>query len=595
MKKIIYTLCLLSFFMACKTGGSGSEQAIESKKAGDNTVTLHELADPDMINPLVSSSANSTYINLNVFQQLLNIDFETLEMEGTLAKSRPEIKELTEGPFKGGMSLTYEIRPEAVWDNGKPITADDYIFTVKAVKNPKVNAANIRPYMEFIKKVEKDPANPKKFTVYSDEKYILAEAFSAWYILPEYIYDPKGLMRKYSIADLNDKNKLDKISTEKNMTEFADAINSSKFAREKGYVVGSGPYLFEGWETGQRITLKRKDNWWGDQVKGLPQLNALPEKLTYEIKNDWTTAITDMKDEGMDVARGINPRDYTDLKDNGRFNQLFKLHTPVSLSYSYLGINRKNPILADKKVRRAIAHLVDVDEIIETLLYGLGEQVVGPIHPSSPNYNRNLKPIKYDPEKAVALLNEAGWEDSDGNGYLDKDINGQNTELKLNFKYNNGNDVRKNIGILLKENAKRAGVNIDITGLEWTVFLEHTKNRDYDISCLGWVKSPIPDDMKQIWHTESDTRDGANRVGFGDEKSDRLIEQIRETLDEGERKKMYDEIQKIIYEDQPYVFLYAPKERIAIHSRFAAKASVNRPGYDEKNFELTLVGSKMTE
>ena len=587
---MLRSLCMFMgvlFFMVGCGGGSGGEvEVVKSKKAGDNTVTLHELADPDMLSPIPSSSANATYIQLNIFQQLLGINFETLQLEGVLAKDRPKVEEVTEGEFKDGMKITYEIRPEAVWDNGSPVTADDYIFTIKTIKNPKVNGGSIRPYIEPIGHIEKDAGNPKKFSIFYKEKYILAEIFSGWFVYPAYAYDPKGLMSKFTIRELSDPKNNKRLVGDKNINDFANEFNSPKHAREKEYITGSGPYKFVEWETGQQIILERKKDWWGDKVN-LPQLAANPERIVYKVMNDWTTAVTSMKDEGLDVARGIRAGDFVDLRENKRFTQLYNLHSPVALSYDYIGLNTKNPKLSDKRVRRALAHLVDKNEIIDVLLHGLGAPVVGPIHPTKDYYNKSLKNIDYNPEKAIALLEKAGWTDTDGNGIRDKVIDGEKVEMKLEYKYNSGNDRRKNTGLFLQENAKRAGIEISVVAREWTVFLEDTKRRDYEMFCAGWVQSPIPDDLKQLWHTESDTPDGDNRCGFGNEESDRLIEQIQVTLDEDERRPLYQRFQELVYEEQPYIFLTSPKERIAIHSRFDnAKPSLNRPGYNEKAFQL---------
>jgi len=584
-KNLLIALCcvVLLAFAACGGGGE-TETPPDPTKAKNPNVTIHELGDCDKLNPILSSSANSTYVESNIFWGLLKMNPKTLEYEGQLAVGRPEIKNVTEGEYAGGMSLTYEIRPEATWENGKPILASDYVFTMKIIKNPKVQAANIRPYMEFIDDVKIDAENPKKFTIFAKKPYFLAEAFSGYSIYPEYIYDPKGLMKAFTLKELNDANNKDKLQKNPKIQEFAKEFNSSKFSREKGFVVGAGPYEFTEWETGQQIILTKKANWWGDKV---PALKVNPPKITYIIRTDWTATISEMKSENIDLSRSMRPSDFVDLKENKLFTSRFNMHSPVHLAYDYIGFNRKNPRLADKRVRRAIAHLVNTDEIIDVLLYGLGEPVTGPIHPSKSYYNKSLKRIEYDVEKAVALLKEAGWEDTDNNGIEDKMVDGQKMEMKLKYTTNAGREHRKNIGILLKENAKRAGIEVEVEILEWTVFLEKNKRREFDMKCLGWVQSPTPDDLKQIWHTSSDSPDGSNQVGFGNEESDRIIDQIRVTIDEGERAKLYTRMQELIYEDQPYVFLMSPRERIAIHNRFEnADTYVARPGYEETSFTL---------
>ncbi|HNL06835.1 MAG TPA: ABC transporter substrate-binding protein, partial [Chitinophagales bacterium] len=473
------------------------------------------------------------------------------------------------------------IRPEATWDNGAPITAADVIFTVKAVLNPKVTSESSRPSYDFIDEIVPDPSNPKKFTIYSDERYFLAEAMGLNYVLPEYIYDPNKLLTKVNIASLKD-------STNNNpiLKTFADVFNT-KHDREKGTIVGSGPYEFVEWITDQRIELRRKKNWWGDKIKDAPQLTANPTVITYKIMTDWNAVISAMKGEAIDVAYGINIPDFVQLKHNDCFNKLFNLHTPIAMQYDYIGINTRNSKLSDKRTRRALAHLVNKPEIINSLLYGFGESVNGPIHPTKSYYNTNLKDIEFSIDKAKELLTEAGWKDSNGDGILDKDIDGVNTPFKITMKYNNGNERRKNYALLLQANAKKAGIEIEVLAREWSVYLKEVKRHDFDLCALGWVQDPTPDDLKQIWHTSSMVGDGSNYCGFGNAETDKIIEEIRTTLDNNKRKELYYKIQEIIYDEQPYIFLVSLKERIAIHKRFSnANSSVARPGFNVHGFSV---------
>lgn len=575
-------LCLIAIFItACGGGNTGSASATK----GGNTVTIHHLGEIEGLNPVATSDANATYVELNIFAQLLNTDFKTLKPRPWLAVARPEIKEINDGEYKNGMSLTYEIRPEATWDDGSPVLASDYLFTIKAVKNPKTSCASLRPYLEFINDIVIDPQNPKKFTVFSKQRYILAEEFSSGYVLPEKIYDPSGIMKNYTIKQLDDPKSKQTLENDHKINEFATAFTSPKFMREDG-VVGCGPYKKVEWETGQYLILERKKDWWGDKVPN-DAVYAHPERIVYKPIPDWTTAVTALKGHELDVAISIRPNDFLELKNNETFKQHFQIQEPNELSYVYLSMNRKKPQLADAKVRKALAHLVDKKEIIDNLMKGMAQPVTGPISPFKDYYDKSIPDVPFDVEKAKALLAEAGWKDSDGNGIADKIVNGEKVEMKLEFKYNNGNDTRKSIGILMKENAKRAGIEIEVVGREWTLYLEDIKRRDYMIACQGWIQGPSLDDLKQIWHTESDSPDGNNHVGFGNAESDKIIEEIRVTLDETKRNELYKKIQQLIAADQPYIFIYSPKGRNVVHKRFTnAEPSMNRPGYDEKGFKL---------
>ena len=396
------SVLMLCGLVACTTeGGSGGNTL--SKKAGDLTLVIHQLGDADKLNPITSSSANSTYIEGDLFQGLLTIDPKSLQLEGLLATGRPQIQEIEDGQYKGGMSLTYEIRPEATWDNGQPITAADVIFTNKAVLCPIVESSSLKSYVEFIDNIVPDAGNPKRFTIFSKERYLLAETHGTGFVIPQYHYDPKGLLNNFTIAQLKDPAQAKTLTANAQIKQFAEAFNT-KFDREKGTIVGSGPYEFVAWETGQNITLRRKANWWGDKVKNVPALDAHAPQIIYKVITDWTPAIASMKDEGLDVAYGINTPDFVELQKNASFKQLFNLHSPTQISYDYIGFNMRNPKLSDKRVRRALAHLIDKQEIIDVLLYGLGETVNSPIHPIKPYYNKNLPDIPYDVEKAKALL-----------------------------------------------------------------------------------------------------------------------------------------------------------------------------------------------
>lgn len=552
------------------------------------TITIWELSDPDKLNPLTSTSAVARYIQNNIFSRLLEYQFDgkNYTLKPQLATKRPEVKLLSEGAYKGGMSLTYEINPQAKWDDGQPLTAKDYVFTIKALKNPLVNAGPVRPYYSFIDHIEIDSNNSRKFTIYSKETYFLAEAASGdLHILPAHIYDEEGLMQNYNVQKLSNTTE-EELKADTVLQQFADQFNSPKFSRE--VVLGSNAYQFDKWVSGQEILLKRKKDWWGDaNVNYADSSFSPPNYLRYLIVRDQYTALTLAKEGRIDVMRGIKPSHFIDCQNSKKYTDQFNFHSPPQFAYYYLGFNMKNPKLSDKKTRQAIAHLVNREDIIELLFYSMAKKVEGPIHYKKDWYNSELEERDFNIGKTKNLLKEAGWKDRDGDGILDKKIDGEWVSLELEYKYNQGNDIRKNIGMLLQENAKKVGIQIHLTTREWTVFLDDTKKRDFEIMCLAWIQGPTLDDMKQIWHSDSDTRDGSNRVGFNNKEADELIDQIRTTLDPEKRKKMYHRVQEIIQEEQPYVFLACPFERIMISKKIEnPETSALRPGYQEMYFKL---------
>jgi peptide/nickel transport system substrate-binding protein len=579
-------------FLACTNDSSIEKidaktisKEYSGKKLGDKTLIVHALADPDKLNPLCSQGAGATYIEHNVFMYLLDVDKENLEIIPWLAESRPTITEITEGEFKGGLKIDYKIKDAAVWDNGTPVTAYDVAFSLKTTMNPHVDAEHQRTYIDFIKDI-KIYGNPKEFSLFTNEKNYAAEFFSGGtiYTIPEYIYDEEKLMRSFSMKQLSNKEELAKILADKNLKNFAKIFNSEHFQREE--VVGCGPYTMESWTTSERIKLKKKENWWGEKHQPNKSFENFPDEIIYEIINDQVTAVTAMKDEQIDIMRSIKPAEYVRLMKNERFLDKFNLAKEESLSYSYIGINSKKGALQNKNVRKALAHVVNVPQIIDVVNYGYAQEIASFVHPSKKHYNKKLKPYAFDLEKAVEYLEKAGYTQTDDNGIRFKEIEGEIQKLSFTIKFNSGNDKRENISMFLKENAKKIGINIVPVAREWTVYLDECTNHDFDMFVLGWVQEAIIDDPKQLFHTEA-YNGGSNYTGFGDAYSDNLIENLRRELDEPKRIEMLKELQALVHDEVTYIFLYAPDNLMAIHKRFQnAKTYLARPGYDEREMHI---------
>lgn len=589
MIKVHYFLPILFFVLAissCKEDSQNNNDAISFKNK-ENIVYVRLPAEPDRLNPLLTTNLYARGVHEQIYQNLLSFDSETLELTPQLAKARAKIEEITEGTHKGKIAYTFEIQEAASWDDGSPITGNDVAFTLKAILNPKVNAGPYRGYFDFVDDLTIDPEYPKKFTFYANKKYILAEdVLSNFSILPTYIYDPDELMKNFTVKQLMDAENAKKLADSNPvLQQFADAFHDSKFSRDKGFLVGSGPYEFVEWIAGQRIVLKRKANWWAKQLEAPSStLLAYPEQIIYKIVPDQTAALTGLKDEAFDVSAQIDSKDFTELKENEIVKKLFNLYSPPSMVYYYIGMNNKHPKLADKRVRRALAHLVDVDELMNILFHGLGKRIVGPVNSTKPYYHNELKLIDFNVEKARTLLKEAGWEDTNGNGIIDKEIEGEQVEFTIKYITTNGSKFGSNMSLLLKDNARKAGIDVQIETKDSRVLLGDLKQRNYELYGSGWAQDPVLDDFKQIWHTESDTPDGSNRVSFGNAESDAIIDQIRVTLDAEKRNELYKQFQELLYEEQPYIFLFSPLERIAIHKRFAAKPSEKRPGFFPNEF-----------
>lgn len=544
-------------------------------QAQGQALRIRQSSEPDGLNPLTANSSLSSTIQELIFCSLLEYDPESLLLRPYLASSLPKIEEPNSGPYTGGMALHFEIRPEAKWDNGQDVLASDVLFTIKALRNPEVNASSLRPYFEFVDEFVIDKDNPKKFSIYAKEPYFKAEdALGTLNILPEYIYDPGASLQKYSLKELTE------AKGEEALSLFAQAFNSETYARTASGIVGCGPYSLRSWEAAKEILLERKKNWWGDKVTSVDYLKAYPPSVQYIQVGDEKDALKMLAEGELDIISGLRSDNFLTLQSDPQYSSLLNFFEPSTLSYSYLAFNLKNPKLQELKTRKAIGHLLNREEMIEILYSGQADKLNAPVSPAKNYYNSQLKGLDYNIEEAKRLLAEAGWKDSNGNGILDKTIDGELLELKLSYKCNTGNYIRREIGFLLQEEAAQVGIEIELIEEDWSDFIEGVKQRDFEIMSLGWVQEPGLDDFKQIWHSSSNSENGSNYVGYENPKVDELIEQIRRNLNPEKRIVLYKELQELIYNDFPYIFLYAPKERLLISKTLdGAKPTSLRPGY----------------
>ena len=556
--KVSGSFRLTIFFLVLVVLGCGTDTS-QPNDQFEVTVRLDE--EPDRIHPMLSTASASTQIENHIFLPLVEYDPVNLELQPILAIGDPEIEKWGEN----GVQYTFEIRPEAKWSDGKPVTAQDYLFTLKAALNPHSQSTTWRGFLSQIDSVSIATDNLRRFTVYLGNANASSLTVSGNFgLYPRHHYDPDDLLGGYSLSEL----RRDSIGGP--AAAFGQQFNSSTYSRDS--VLGSGSYYLASWSSGQSMVLKKSDNWWTDEI-----LPAYPDKITYVIVPDETTAITLLKSGEVDIMSRVSPTVFAELREN---DGDLAFHTPAIMQYYYLALNNDKAVLKDKKVRRALAHLLDLDQLSKILMADLAQPIAGPIHPSKTYFNDKIRPLTYEPGKAVSLLEEAGWSDSNENGTVDKEIQGQVQELSLDILVTQ-KQLGQNIARILKENAAKVGIEINLVILEWGQILKKIANRDFDIVAMATRQAPGIDDLYQGWHTAGIGPDGRNVCGFGNEQSDQLIERLRETSDEEERTALFNEIQEIIYEEQPMIFLFAPTETIVCRKDLEMVISPRRPGYFE--------------
>ncbi|MBK9331509.1 MAG: hypothetical protein IPM96_03650 [Ignavibacteria bacterium] len=518
-------------------------------------VIKQEMSDAEKLNPTVTNDATATGIYIYIFETLLDINRETYELRPLIAKSMPEISD-------DKMSYTFDMKEDVKFSDGTPLTGEDIIFTVKTIKNPFTDAQALRNYFVDLKNVELVDGNKYKVRFNMTRPYFRAVySLGSMAITPKHVLDKDGMNDKFTWEDLDEAQKSLDPKKFPDMQKYADFLNSQEVSRDPKYVLGSGPYKLEKWTTGQSIVLQRNNNYWNKSM-----VPNFPNKLVFKIIQDQNAALVAAKNKEVDHMFVIPPIDFVEnVKDPAKFNLKKALVSePV---YIFIAWNNKSPLFSDKKVRWALSYAIDRQTMIDKIVYGMGTKVQSPVFIESKYYNNDLPIIEYSPEKAKQLLTEAGWKDSDGDGIIDKVINGKKTDFKFTF-INNNNPKRKKVMLVVIESLKQLGIQADLQEYEWSVFLEKTKKHEYDACYSAWQLSVTPEDPYQIWHSTQSEGEGSNFISYKNPESDKLIEQNRMEFDDTKRMEILKKWQQIIYDDQPTTFLWTEPSRFIYSDRF---------------------------
>jgi peptide/nickel transport system substrate-binding protein len=568
MKKIsFFKLALFLLFIASlavsscgKKGGDGENKILgEILPPADTTsavvgdwIIKREMSDAEKLNPVVTNDATAEEIYTLIYESMNDMNYENYEQVpriASLAEVAPDL-----------LSYTYKLNKNVTFSDGKPLTGEDVIFTMKAIKNPLCDDAALRNYYEKVERVELVDGDPYSVRIVMNQKYWLAIYSNADFsIMPKHILDPDALTDKYSWDDVKDFTKAQK---NQNIVKFADFLNSQEVSREPNYVVGTGPYKLEKWETGQAITLVRNQNYWNNA-----NVPNYPNKIVFKIIQDNAASVVSAKNKEIDFMYVVVPLDfYKNLSNADQFG--LKRVTPSEPSFSYIGWNHNSPLFRDKKVRWALSYLVDRKTLIDKIAFGYAVPIQSPVYYKQTKYlNADLPEIKYDPEKAKELLAEAGWKDSDGDGILDKVIDGKKVDFKFTFLINT-NPTRQQTCLVIIDDLKKVGIQAGIQQLEWSVYLDRTKKHQFDATYGAWLLGVVPPDPYQLYHSSQSKGEGSNYVSYNNPVSDSLIEAYRSEIDENKHIDIIKKWQKVIYDDQVYTFLWTPLARYVYNDRF---------------------------
>jgi len=480
----------------------------EFKNSSGGNLINAMAGEPSNLIAMIAGDSASSAIAGNIFNSLLKYD-ENLNYIPDLAESW-EIS-------NNQKTISFKLKKDLQWADGKPLTSADVLFTWKLITNPNTRTPYASDY-QLVKKAS--TPDPLTFKVTYESSY--APALDTWaslHILPKHI--------------LKDED-----------------INNTFFSRKP---TGSSYYKLDEWISGQQVTLKANDK----SVSGTP----LIEKLISRIIPDTSSQFLELTADNIDVMN-INPIQYQRVfparKD---LQQKIALYKELGNGYTYLGFNLKKAPFNDIRVRQALNYAIDKDEVIKGVLLGLGEAISSPYKPGTRWNNPNLSPYPYSPSKALELLADAGYI-KDKNGSLTKD----GKPLKFEI-ITNQNKQREMTAVLIQRRLQEIGVKVSIRVIEWASFVNRfIKTGDFDVVVLGWGLSLDPDQYN-IWHSSQQGPGQFNFLGYSNKTVDQLLELGRKELNPHKREKIYREFSKHLLEDSPIVYLYAGYGLSAVHKR----------------------------
>lgn len=508
---VAYLLC--AGLVACSTdtpdhSAKVFDQSYPAQPGG--TLISAMPSDPSSMIGMVAGESASLAIGSYLFNSLLKYD-QNLDLAGELAESWQVADDKK--------TITFKLKPDLQWADDKPLTSADILFTWQLITDENTHSPYASDY-QLVTKAEAPDA--RTFIVHYSQPF--APALESWASLQ--------VLPKHKLAGQD--------------------IRTTSFAQKP---LGSHYYQLKEWRHGEYIKLEKNPK----SVLGPANIDHLIERIIPDPAAQFLELMADnidsMSMDPITYARIIPSRPAL----QARLNQFKELGN----SYTYLGFNLKRKPFDDLRVRKAINYAIDKQEIIDGVYLGLGITIASPYKPGTRWSNPDLIPYTFDPAKAKQLLAESGFEDTNGDGVVDRD----GKKLSFEILTNLGNKQREKTAVIIQRRLKEVGIETHIRTLEWASLLTNfIKPGDFDAVVMGWGLGLDPDQYN-IWHSSQQKPGQFNFIGYNNPAVDKLLEQGRLEFDPEKRMQIYHEFAKVLYEDSPLVYLSAGYGLTAIHKR----------------------------
>jgi len=474
---------------------------------------------PNNFNPIFTDSAYGYYVIRFMFLPLLEERLENNQLKFFPAlASKWDVG-------SDRQTYTFTIHPKAAWHDGKPVTADDVLFTAMTISDPKAetNRGNAVALIAGVDVRGKRPPGaqigfrilgPKQFEVKTKtpvDPSNFMDAFGAnMWIIPKHILGdvPPELLSRHPFMH--------------NPT------------------VGNGPFKFVAYKTDQYVELLLNENY----HLGVPSVRRVFVRI---IPPTTMLAQIERGDTDLTAGAGIGSILIDDWERVKAIPRVQALSFPLP-GYQFMVFNFQKAYL-EKRVRRAMAHAINRPLLINQLLRGLATLAEGPVPPTNPYYNKDVKPWPYDPARARSLLQEAGWD----------------ANRTLLLRVPTGNIIRERSADIIRENLGAAGIKVEIQKTDFPTLLAAIEAGNYDLALVGWSGSLDPDVSSQF-------RTGATYNYLGRMSIpliDQLLDDGKVTADPAKRRQIYNRFQEVFADELPYVVLYYENARNVISKRMS--------------------------
>ncbi len=521
---------------AADTGAE--EPATPENIVAGGTWTRSSSADATILNPILGSDSASSDIYAQLYPALIGQDPFTGELVAGFGSLAEEINVSDDG-----LVYTFNLRDDMFWSDGEQVDANDFKYTYDAVASDNVETVR-KPNVEFIESIEVID----DFTVEVTFTQVKCDAIGdvGLGILPSHLY----------------------------AEDFSDIMTSPE---NEAPSVSAGPMEFQSWTRDDNTILVRND----DYVLGAPNLDG----MIYRIVPDPGARLAQLQSGEVDIT-GLQPEQVEVIEGDPNLN----IFNAFDDGYTYVGLNLANPdnpqpgqdedgniieqephpILSDQQVRLAMAHALDYQSIIDNVYLSQGYPIASNVLPAvSWAHDPSIEPYEYDPELAMQILEDAGYVDSDGDGVRETP---DGDPLSLQLMTNAGNTTREDLGVLVQDQLGEVGIEIDFQAIDFGTMVGQMLDQTYDMVIIGWTGLGSDPNDDSFWHTRNDTPgSGFNFTSYNNPEINELLEQGVSVpgCDTAERAPFYQEIQQIIHDDIPYLFVTGSVGNTGYSDRFA--------------------------